>query len=321
MWLPGALAVPSSHDGGSMLGSDCYVTWHTFEGPYSLTAADAARRLIAAGNEVTLTFNPVLGGVAQILPANRAARGLVNAPGGVETNRQGKIHVQIEVVAYAARPWTQDLTAAGRADLRRILSWHDVLGIPRTHPAGDQGPGPNGPFSRPLSAWNGPGGYFCHGQVPENWHWDHGTVRMTDIWAGAAASVAPSPGPAPVPVPAKPAPTPAPVAPPKVDVAAMQRAAHVTTDGTWGPSTEHALAVVHYAAWSGSANRYPWGVRALQGVLGVPADGTVGPATIAALHAAVVGIQRSLNIAADGVWGLNTEHAFGAARNTFYVHH
>jgi hypothetical protein len=147
-----------------------------------------------------------------------------------------------------------------------------------------------------------------HSDPGPNFPWD----EFMALVVGRAAAPGPSRGVArpPIVTPAKP-----------VNVAAMQAAVHVTADGTWGPSTEHALAVVHYAAWSGSANRYPWGVRALQGVLGVPADGIVGPATLAALHAAVMGIQRGLNITADGVWGLNTEHAFGAARNTFYVHH
>lgn len=184
LWMPGATAVPSTHDAGSMLGSDFYVTWHTFEAGYSLTAVNAAKRLISAGNEVHLTFNPVLGGVAQILPANRAGRGLVNQSGGVQTNRQGAVNIQIEVIAYSKNPWTADISGAGRSDLRKILAWLDALGIPRRYPNGNQGPlSGSGPFNRSVTGWNSGGGHFCHGQVPENVHWDHGPIRFTDIWA------------------------------------------------------------------------------------------------------------------------------------------
>lgn len=186
-WLPGVTAVPSSNDGGSMTGVDRYVTWHTYEAGYSLTAYDAARRLISAGNEVHLTFNPVLGGIAQILPSDRAGRGLVNLDGGVQTNRQGSVNIQIEVIAYSAHPWTKDITEAGKTDLRKILVWLDGLGVPRRYPNGDQGPlTGSGPFNRSVTGWNSAGGYFCHGQVPENIHWDHGPIKFTDIWALAA---------------------------------------------------------------------------------------------------------------------------------------
>jgi len=102
-----------------------------------------------------------------------------------------------------------------------------------------------------------------------------------------------------------------------VNVATMQSAVHVAADGQWGPGTEHALAVVHYTARD---RTYPWGVKALQAVLGVTADGVAGPATAAALRTAVVGVQRGLGVAADGAWGPATEHAFGDARNRYYMH-
>lgn len=321
LWLPGAVAVPSAHDGGSMTGSDAYATFHTFEGPYSLTAVNAAKRLIAAGNEVTLTFNPVLGGIAQMVPANRAGRGLMNNPGGVETNRQGKVNIQIEVVAYAAHPWTQDLTEAGRADLRRLLAWLDALGVPRTHPAGDQGPGPNGPFNRSTAAWNGSGGYFCHGDVPENWHWDHGGVKFSDVWAAAAPVAKPVTPAKPVPVvPAKPVPskpvTPAKPAEPKQpspDPAAVKRLQsmlEIPADGKWGDGTDQWAIRLRTAA----RGTGPFNVRAVQAVIDVTQDGAFGPKSKDALAAWVKSLQRLLGVTADGDWGPATDKAFLALR-------
>ena len=30
-WLPGAIVVPATQDGGSMLGGGAFCTWHSFE--------------------------------------------------------------------------------------------------------------------------------------------------------------------------------------------------------------------------------------------------------------------------------------------------
>lgn len=185
-WLPGVTTLASSHDGGSMTGLDAYFTWHTYEAPYTLSALEGARRLIAAGNEVHFCLNPVQGGLVQILPADRAARGLLNLDGGVQTNRQGRVHLQVEVIGYAAHPWIEDLTPAGRQDLARMVAYADSWGVPRTHPNGDQGPlSATRPKVRSVTAWNGPGGHFCHGDVPENDHWDHGPIRLSSLWAAA----------------------------------------------------------------------------------------------------------------------------------------
>lgn len=194
LWLAGATAVPSSHDGGSMTGNDAYFVWHTYEAGYTLSAVDGARRLITAGNEVHLCFNPITGAIAQMLPANRAARGLMNAAGGVETNRQGRVCLQVEVVAYAARPWMNDLTAAGKVGLHKILAWADAWGVPRTYPNGPVGPvdyAASTKRARSVTAWNGPGGHFCHADVPENDHWDHGANDLRRLFTLGAVTPPP----------------------------------------------------------------------------------------------------------------------------------
>lgn len=195
LWCPGAVVVPapngriSTHDGGSMLGGPPRCTMHTYEAGYSLTAVQGARGLIAAGNELHLTFNPVLGGLAQIIGADRAGRGLVNLPGGVQTNRMGTVNVQVEVIARADRPWTQDLTPAGRASLDQLIRWlRDDLGIPDVWPAGPPPAyygGANHPESpRDPKVWTEHAGYFGHSQVPEN---DHGDPGAIDVRVLAAA--------------------------------------------------------------------------------------------------------------------------------------
>lgn len=196
--------MPSSNDGGSMLGNEKKVTWHTFEAPTSLSAYRGAARLIQAGNEVHLCYNPMPSSgevpLVQMLPANRAGRGLRNTPGGVQTNRSGAINIQIEVIAYASIPWTKHISPAGSKALDRIMDWLRSLGIPDALPAGNPPPYPNGSNPRSTSAWD-KSGHFNHSQVPENFHGDSGAISMGLIFDHGTKAPAPKPAPKPVPTP------------------------------------------------------------------------------------------------------------------------
>ena len=200
LWMPGAVALPSTRDGGSMIGTGSRATWHTFEAPYSLTALSGARSLIRASNEVHLVFNPISGARVNLLPANRAGRGLVNKPGGVETNRKGAVNIQVEVIGYARNPWTRDLTAAGLVGLKSILAWMDSLGIPRIAPAGPSPATSAGPFPRSTALW-ALNGHFAHSQMPENFHWDHGGADWAIILGNTLPVVIPPVTPKPIPSP------------------------------------------------------------------------------------------------------------------------
>lgn len=189
-WLDGAERMPSSHDGGSMLGGPPRWVWHTYEAGYGLTAHNGARGLVAAGNEVHFVFHPQSGDIVQLLPAGVAARGLRNATGGVQTNRMGAVCLQVEVVARAARPWTGDLTDAGRAGLARLVGFARAHGIPDVWPAGSPPRYPPGDGNRSASIWATRGGHYGHSQVPENDHGDPGAIDPRVLFAAAPAMTA-----------------------------------------------------------------------------------------------------------------------------------
>lgn len=198
-WMPGAAVVASLHDAGTMLGGNRYATWHSLKAdPTRLSAVAGPKYFISSGNEVHLAFNPVTGQVAQIIPGNRGARGLRNLPGGVQTNRQGAVNIQIEVIEYSRKPWTKTLTGEGKKGLAPILAWLDSWGVPRATPAGEPAATAAGPHHRIAP---GPSGHYTHPRWTENEHWDHGGVRWAKLFSAlpAAAPVSSLPRPRPPP--------------------------------------------------------------------------------------------------------------------------
>lgn len=179
-WMPGARVMAASVDGGAMEGGPKKVVWHTVEASYSVSAASMANYLNGARNSVHLCWNPVTGEIVQMIPANRAGRGLENRSGGVQTNRGGSVVIQIEVVAQAKNPFTDTVCK----NLDKIMDWLRSWGIPDVWPAGNPGGsemyGPNP--QRTTSNWS-KSGHFTHSQVPENSHWDAGRINTQKILA------------------------------------------------------------------------------------------------------------------------------------------
>jgi hypothetical protein len=188
-WIPGVDTMASGHNGGTLLPGPRRMTWHTFEASYDLTAEAGARALVKAGNEVHFVLHPH-GGLVQILGANVAGRGLENHPGGVETNRLGLVHLQVEVIGRAASPFTADLSDAGRRDLATLMKFARDHEIPDVWPAGSPPEYPHGSSPRSVATWTREGGHYGHSQVPENNHGDPGAIDV-DVLFGASTPLPP----------------------------------------------------------------------------------------------------------------------------------
>ena len=180
LWMPGALRIESPKT--NPLNGNGYrlITWHTFEAGYALAIADAMRILIRNGSEA-FVFHPLTGEWAQCQPMTTGARTL-KAPDGIATNRFGSVHQQVEVIGYAAKPWTDDLTPAGREGLARGLAFFREWGIP------DQWA-----FDQPPPAYPGPGvargypsrsGHAYHSGWIGNDHGDPGAIAAPWTVAG-----------------------------------------------------------------------------------------------------------------------------------------
>ncbi len=99
--------------------------------------------------------------------------------GGVETNRQGAI--QIEVVGYArATDWPLPQVEALRKLMRWIEAEADILPEGPAFGSSEQY-GLKNPFEFTYVDWQHFNGWCGHQHVPENSHWDPGAIDLNTL--------------------------------------------------------------------------------------------------------------------------------------------
>src|SRR5262249_53762904 len=173
------------------------VVWQALDAdPRNVSAGLAAQRLDQLGRASHLVWNPVSGELVQLIPILRAGRslgwpdglksGALPAPDAsaiwrparqaaaetaargteaeaiAEVNAEGRLCVQIGVVAFAWAPFP----SRPMAGLQQILDWLDSWGIPRQWPAGQPAAFPDEQAAcRNRRLW-ARGGHFGASQVP-----------------------------------------------------------------------------------------------------------------------------------------------------------
>jgi hypothetical protein len=154
---------------GSYTGGGHFkIVHHTTEGG-SAQGAFAAFRANRSDPHFTVDGSKIY----QHIDTGEAARALRNAPGGVQTNRDSAI--QIEVVGFAHRPKAM----ATLKNVQKLCNWlEETHGIPKVWPNGPpkaavNGHDPGG-HNRNAANWDQKGGHYGHSEVPENTHWDPG---------------------------------------------------------------------------------------------------------------------------------------------------
>jgi hypothetical protein len=164
LFLPGATHRLARMDGGACTGHLPRVVWHSTENdPQVTTAATIAAFLDRLNFSVHLVWNPVHGGIVQAIPANRYGRGLQEF--GFPTNTEGNPCIQIEVVGFAAHPFTNGPCRG----LDRIMNWLRSFGVPDVFPSGVSG-------NRDRQTWQR-AGHFTHAVTPDNDHTDPGMIN------------------------------------------------------------------------------------------------------------------------------------------------
>lgn len=195
VWMPG-VDLSQNFSGkykGSSMGSRLIVI-HTTEGS----------NWPAYGGGASAPHFTVKGDwIRQHFPINRSARALVNAPGGVETNTDDVIQIEIIGTCNPSRKDQKNwlfVPEAGPGDLRglvAVLQWINTqTGIPLVDAA------PRGWLSYPSSygnrngqrmtfaEWGKARGIVGHQHVPENSHGDPGNFNVFNILGGDEMSAA-----------------------------------------------------------------------------------------------------------------------------------
>lgn len=276
LWVPGAERQPESN-GGSMAGGPPRVIWHvTWDqlgaGGRMPRFDSVARYLRGVDFCPHLMWDPWGGRIMQFYPATTSARAVRNRAGGVETNRQGSVCLQIETW-FSPGAVVNGVKYATVADtpcvnLERIMGWARGWGVPDVWPGGWPRWSGN---SRDSSRWVSQAGHYGHSQVPENDHDDPGPMPRSMFRIGV-----PTPGGAPGLV----APSGVPALRAGSTGAAVRQLQKCLNHAGLDPNP--GLVVDgDFGAATGAA------VGAFQRAHGLPVDHVYGPATARALTAAV----------------------------------
>lgn len=125
--------------------------------------------------------------VIQHVPLGEPAAALKNMAGGVQTNFESE--VQIEIADWSkTRPWLpEQYVTDALANL--LVALRRVVGIPLIHPfPDDPGRQPWATSRRPMrnaGKWGRVPGWYGHIDVPENDHWDPGFLRWDTLMSMA----------------------------------------------------------------------------------------------------------------------------------------
>jgi hedgehog signaling domain-containing protein/N-acetylmuramoyl-L-alanine amidase-like protein len=158
--------VSGTTTGGSYISGPFKIVHHTTEGSSYEGAVEAYR-----DHNSPPHFTVDSTTIYQHIDTSDAARALKNPPGGVHTNRDSAI--QIEVVGFAGRPKNPQTLG----NVARLCRWiEETHEVPRVWPNGLPRPPRDGrdPGSHNRNAvnWDSLGGHYGHCHVPENTHWD-----------------------------------------------------------------------------------------------------------------------------------------------------
>lgn len=195
LWLPGAEKhplddAPMAGDGGSR--TIWHITWDrnaTAEAPADLVPFDNLAGYFAGGGRGVaphILWDPFAGRFAQFFSATSRSKSVMNAAGGVETNRKGNVCIQVETLFFPycrvggkVYPTLRDTPCAG---LDRLMAWLRSWGVPDLWPMGE----PTWTARRDATVWNTRSGHYGHSQVPENDHTDPGP--MPDLFRTAVTT-------------------------------------------------------------------------------------------------------------------------------------
>ena len=176
MRCPFAIWHPLNGGAGKFSSGPYKIVHHTTEGS---TAEGAFTALGSAHSDSHFVVDDRH--IYQLIDTSEASRSLRNQEGGVQTNKDSAI--QIEMVGRAGAPKNRDTLALQRKLCRWLEEVHEISpiwpnGYPKTFKkvSGKIGQDPGG-HNRDAKTWDTVSGHYGHSQVPENTHWDPGYTQ------------------------------------------------------------------------------------------------------------------------------------------------
>lgn len=157
---------PISGSSGPHLGGPFKIVHHTTEGSSAAGAFSAF-----AKNRSDPHFTVDATTVYQHIDTDEGARALRNDVGGVQTNRDSAVQIELVGFAHLAKD------PAALTNLARLCRWIErTHAVPKVWPSGPPKPAKNGKdpggHNRDAKTWDTQSGHFGHCHVPENTHWD-----------------------------------------------------------------------------------------------------------------------------------------------------
>lgn len=193
---PFAVWHPISGSSGPHVGGPFKIVHHTTEGS---SAQGAMQAFAEHRSDPHFTVDATT--IFQHIDTAEGARALRNDPGGVQTNRDSA--VQIELVGFAHLPKDH----AALTNLARLCRWIEAThSVPKVWPSGFPRPAKNGKdpggHNRDAATWDTKSGHYGHCHVPENTHWDPAytqdeVVFIMDAAFDSAGSLVPGTSPSP----------------------------------------------------------------------------------------------------------------------------
>lgn len=134
--------------------------------------------------------------IVQCIALDEAAKALWNEPGGVQTNLDSAVQIEINGKAAEAAAWPDEwLEWLGREVLAPVARWCAGQGSPiDLADVVEPGAIPNSarmdaPQRMPFDRWDSFAGVCGHRHVPENDHWDGGGLDMRRVASYAIAAL------------------------------------------------------------------------------------------------------------------------------------
>lgn len=291
-WLDGVERQSWGTDGGTFTGGPAKGVLHTTE-TNTFPGYDGGQ---TCPHLTVKVERPGILTVRQHVALNMGARALVNQPGGVQTNRDSAI--QIELVGTCNPSWKgkagyyywPEADPATLASLGSLMRRVEVATGVRREAVGPwlaypQSYGSKGGQRLTLSQWDNYSGWVGHQHVPENDHGDPGNLAIATL-IGASGPLPPASAIPPLVV--KPT-VRAPGFPlPRGHVFGPKSGPASQHSGYYGASDRNGL-----RTWQGQMRRRGWSIDV---------DGLFGPATAAIVR----DFQKEKHLGVDGLIGPKT---------------